>query len=150
MSEYDTDLVTWSRHQADLLRRMGAGEQVNDRVDWANVAEEIDSLGKSDRRELGSRIQIILQHLIKLQVSPATRPRAGWKRTILGQRAQVEGLLKDSPSLRPTVPDAIKETLDNARELARLEIEEFREELLADPAQLTFGEEQVLGSWLPD
>ena len=150
MSDYDTDLVLWSREQAELLRRMGAGERVTDQVDWGNVAEEIESLGRSDRRELGSRIQIILLHLIKLQVSPATQPRGGWKRTIVGQRAQVERLLKDSPSLRPMVPTAISDAMRSAQELAGLELEEFDEQRLADPAHLTFGEDQVLGSWLPD
>ena len=71
MSEYGTDLVLWSREQADLLRRMAAGERVNDQVDWENVAEEIESLGNSDRRDVRSRIHTVLRHLIKLQVSPA-------------------------------------------------------------------------------
>ena len=150
MSDYDADLVLWSREQADLLRRMAAGERVNDQVDWRNVAEEIESLGKSDRRELDSRIEIILQHLIKLQVSPALQPRAGWKRTIVGQRSRIGRLLKDSPSLRPIVPAAISDALASAREIARLELEEFGEPWLTEPAELTFSDDQVLGSWLPD
>ncbi len=46
MSEYDADFVLWSREQADLLRRMAAGERVNDQVYWENLAEEIESLEK--------------------------------------------------------------------------------------------------------
>jgi Domain of unknown function DUF29 len=60
MSDYDTDLVLWSREQAELLRRMAVGERVSDQVDWENVAEEIESLGRSDWRELRRRIQVIL------------------------------------------------------------------------------------------
>ena len=56
MADYDTDLLLWSEHQAALLRRMGAGEHVNDQVDWSNVAEEIESLGISDKRQLRSRL----------------------------------------------------------------------------------------------
>ncbi len=69
MSDYDTDLLLWSERQAALLRRAAAGERVNDQVDWENVAEEIESLGKSDRRELTNRIRTILTHLIKLDVA---------------------------------------------------------------------------------
>ena len=47
VSDYDTDTVLWSAQQADLLRRLAAGEGVNDQVDWENVAEEIDSVGRS-------------------------------------------------------------------------------------------------------
>jgi len=66
---YYTDVVIWSERQAALLRRMAAGERVNDQNDWANVAEEIDALDISDRRELTNRARTILAHLLKLQVS---------------------------------------------------------------------------------
>ena len=44
---YDTDVVTWSEQQADLLRRIAAGEQVNDQVDWPNIIEEVEAVGQS-------------------------------------------------------------------------------------------------------
>jgi hypothetical protein len=150
MSDYDTDLVLWSREQAELLRRMAAGERVNDRVDWEHVAEEIESLGNSDRRDLSSRIQTVLRHLIKLEVSPADRPRAGWKRTIVEQRIQIARLLKDSPSLRQLLPDAIRDELPDARTLASLDLAEFDAQPAADPDSLVFSDAQVLGPWLPD
>ena len=150
MSEYDTDFVLWSREQADLLRRMGAGERLNDQVDWDNVAEEIASLGKSDRRDLGSRIQTTLTHLIKLSISPASQPRSGWKRTVIEQRSQIGRLLSDSPSLRAQVPDAIAEELSDARKLALLDLAEFAEQPADDPDNLIFSKDQVLGPWLPD
>jgi hypothetical protein len=149
VSEYDTDVFVWSHRQADLLRRMGAGERVNDQVDWANVAEEIESLGNSDRRDLSSRIQTILRHLIKLQASPATEPRAGWQRTVVEQRLQIGRLLKDSPSLRQLVPEAINDEMAGARMLALLDLAEFGEQALADPGQLTFSEDHVLGPGFP-
>jgi Domain of unknown function DUF29 len=151
MSEYDSDLVLWSREQADLLRRMGVGERVNDdQVDWENVAEEIESLGNSGRRDLSNRTQTILRHLIKLAVSPANQPRAGWKRTVVEQRSQIARRLKDSPSLRQLVPAAIAEEMADARALALLDLAECGAQSSADTGSLMFSEEQVLGPELPD
>ena len=107
-------------------------------------------MGKSDQRELSSRIQTILVQLIKLLVSPARQPRAGWQRMVVEQRLQIARLLKDSPSLRRLVPAAIREELDGARALALLDLAQFEEPLLADAAALRFSEDQVLGPWLPD
>ena len=94
---YDIDVVIWSERQAALLRRMPAGERVNDQIDWTNVAGEIEALGISDRRELRNRVRTILAHLLKLQVSPATEPRAGWCETILEQRAQLRDVAARQP-----------------------------------------------------
>ena len=150
MSDYDTDVLVWSERQAELLRRMGAGERVNDQVDWANVAEEIESLGKSDRRELRSRVRTILVHLIKLQASPAAEPRAGWRETIQQQRAEIRGLINDSPSLRPTVPAAIEEEIEEAGQIAALALAGFDETPRIAPGTLSFTADQVLGPWMPD
>ena len=68
-----------------------------------NLAEEIESLGKSQRRELASQIRRILRHLLKLEASPASDPRAGWHATIYEARAEIAGILRDSPSLRREV-----------------------------------------------
>jgi hypothetical protein len=149
MSDYDTDLLLWSERQADLLRRMAAGERVNDQVDWENVAEEIESLGRSDRRELTNRIRIVLTHLIKLQTSSAAEPRPGGNATVLEQRSQIRVLLKDSPSLRPTIPQIITEELDDARAQAALALQAYGEQSRVDPANLDFTADQVLGPWLP-
>ena len=52
MSDYDTDILTWSERQAALLRRVGVGEKVNDQVDWENVIEEIEG-GKRGAARFG-------------------------------------------------------------------------------------------------
>jgi hypothetical protein len=147
---YGADVVIWSERQAALLRRMAAGERVNDQVDWENVAEEIESLGISDRREPRNRVRTILAHLLKLQVSPATEPRAGWCETVLEQRAQLRTLLRDSPSLRSTLPAVISEELPDARALAQASLAHRKEPPRVDPAGLTYTDEEVLGPWLPD
>ena len=141
---YDEDLVAWTEKQADALHRRAANE-----IDWDNVAEEIESLGRSERNELRSRIRTILDHLIRLQTSPAPEPTRGWRRTVVEQRAQLEDVLKESPSLKPKVADIIAEELPKAHVLAALALEEYGEHPRVDPAALSFTADQVLGSWLP-
>ena len=89
---YDTDFVLWSEQQAALLRRMAVGLPINAAPDWDNIAEEIESLGKSDRRELINRIVVLLDHLMRL-ASPAHDPRRGWRSTVAEQRRRIAQLL---------------------------------------------------------
>ena len=133
MSDYETDLVIWADRQASLLRRMGAGERVNDQVDWENVAEEIEALGSSDRRESRNRVRTILVHLIKLLASPATAPRAGWRETVREQRS----IIAESPSLMPPVGPAITRELPGARGQAADALAARNETRRADPAAMT-------------
>jgi hypothetical protein len=149
MSDYDSDILVWSEHQANLLRRLAAGETINDQVDFENIAEEIEALGRSDRRELRSRIATILLHLIKLQASPSTEPRAGWHETLFEQRAGIRAVLQDSPSLRPMVPVMIMEELPEVRERALVSLRDYGEHPSVDIVDLTYDEDEVLGSWLP-
>ena len=151
MSQNDTDVYSWSERQGALLRRLAAGERVNDTdLDWPNIAEEIESVGRSERAALSSHISNVLEHLIKLQISPATDPRAGWKETILRGRSEAEELLRDSPSLRPSVGDIIARRLPTARRLAVAALGVHGERPISDPNLLTFDEAQVLGEWFPD
>ncbi len=149
MSVYETDVVTWSERQAELLRRLAAGEAINDQVDFENIAEEIEALGRSDRRELRNRIATILLHLIKLQASPSTEPRAGWHETLFEQRAGIRAVLRDSPSLRPTVAAVITEELPEARDRALVSLRDYGEQPNVDITGLIYSEDDVLGSWLP-
>ena len=147
---YDIDLVQWSEHQVALLRRLAAGEHINESPDWQNIAEEIEALGKSQARELASRIATILEHLIKLQLSPTTDPRPGWRTTIRRERQEIEDLLADAPSLKRTIPAAIQRKLVPARDAVTQELNDRAETPRLDPAALTFTPEQMLGTWLPD
>src|SRR5262249_21247609 len=93
---YDQDFFLWTQEQAAALRH---AKGANLPLDWENLAEEIESLGKSLRAELNSQIRRILRHLLKLEASPATDPRAGWRTTVLDARTELEDLFEDSPSL---------------------------------------------------
>lgn len=102
---YDHDFVLWTEQQAAALRRVNDS---NLPLDWENLAEEIESLGKSQRAELNSQIRRILRHLFKLEASPAADPCAGWRATIRDARAEIEELLETSPSLRREVEGVIR------------------------------------------
>jgi Domain of unknown function DUF29 len=99
---YDQDLVLWSEEQGRALRA-AAGAGWNAPIDWENVADEIESLGRSERRALASHIALVIEHLLKLQASPATEPSRGWRDTIRRARQKVEDVLEESPSLRREV-----------------------------------------------
>jgi hypothetical protein len=81
-SLYDTDILAWSTTQADLLRRLAAGERVND-VDWANVIEEIESVGKSELRSVTSLLRMALLHALKLLAWPEHRDAPHWRNEIV-------------------------------------------------------------------
>ncbi len=94
LHSYDGDFFAWSEEQAQLLKtRSRAG------LDWDNLAEEIESLGKSQRSEIRNRLVILLQHLLKWQYQPSKR-KIGWKASILEARTRLNQEISESPSLR--------------------------------------------------
>jgi hypothetical protein len=145
---YEQDFFRWTEQQAQALRA-AASMRINVPLDWENLAEEVESLGRSQRSELGSRILVIVEHLMKLQASSAEAPRRSWRATILRERALIEGLLDDSPSLRNAVPGLISRALRQARRLVEEQLAEHGE-ASATLRSLDYTEDQVLGDWLPD
>jgi ribosomal protein L29 len=107
---YEADLHAWTQEQARLLREGRTGE-----VDAENLAEEIDSLGRKDRRELRSRVTVLLAHLLKWEHQAASR-NSTWKGTIREQRRQIAQLLAESPSLRAMAEAALSSVYADARE----------------------------------
>ncbi len=99
-NSYSRDFYAWATEQAALLR---AGRLAD--ADIENIAEEIESMGRSEKRELVNRLTILLTHLLKWQVQPAPRGNS-WRLTVLEQRGQLAEHLKDNPSLRSVLPDA--------------------------------------------
>ena len=150
MSHYDTDVYAWSERQGALLRRLAAGERVNDAdLDWPNIAEEIESVGRSERSALSSHIGNVIEHLIKLQASPAIEPRGGWQETIARARGEIERLLEDSPGMRPVVGATIARELARARRLAAVALRLDAEQPQVDLQAISYSEQQVRGEWLP-
>lgn len=149
---YDKDFVRWSEEQAAALRR-AAQSGANLPLDWDNLAEEIESLGISQRNELGSRIATIIEHLWKLEYSPATRPRNGWITTIGRERLRIERLLGNSPSLRREVPAMVTAELPRTAKLVARLLQSRGEaipDLAARLAATGYTPEQVLGDWYPE
>ncbi len=95
---YERDFLAWTEQQAALLR---AGELSE--IDARHLAEEIESVGASERREVRRRLARLLQHLLKWQYQPEYRSRS-WSTTILRQRNELAAVLDDSPSLRAALP----------------------------------------------
>jgi len=98
-ARYDEDFFAWTEDQARALREAGARRE-NEPVDWENVAEEIESVGRSDAKALASAATQIIEHLLKLEWSPAVGPRAVWRTSVLNHRVAAWEELDASPSLR--------------------------------------------------
>ncbi len=138
---YDTDFYLWTQQQAALLRR---GQL--QAVDVANLAEEIESMGKSDRRALGSSLANILLHLLKWRYQPERRGTS-WKLSIRNARRDVARLVSESLSLKPQLPDLIQDEYTAARENAA---DETNLPLATFPAECPFTTEQLLdGDYCP-
>jgi Domain of unknown function DUF29 len=139
--DYEQDFYAWTVEQARLLR---SGELSV--IDAVNLAEEIESMGRRDRRELESRLTVLLIHLLKWQMQPDQRSRS-WSATMREQRRQIEKLLRESPSLRSFAADVLAQTYTEACEDAD---DETGPPESAFPAECPFTLDEVLSrSFLP-
>jgi hypothetical protein len=103
MTHHDQDFYGWTQEQSQLLR---AGRF--DEVDFEHLIEEIESMGARERRELKSRLIVLLQHLLKWQYQPSHRGRS-WLLTIKDQRRMIPDHLRDNPSLKPSLDTLLGE-----------------------------------------
>lgn len=136
---YDRDLVRWAAQQAALLRA-----RKFDDLDIENLAQEVEDLAKSERRELASRLRRIIEHMLKLAVSPANDPRTDWNDTIRRERVDIGKLLDDNPSLESGVDDVIHKETPSARKLAAASLKEHGEKPLSPLASVSFSRAEVL------
>ena len=115
---YDSDILTWSERQAGLLRRLAAGERVNDAVDWDNLIEEVESVGRAELNSCRGLLRQALRHLLKLHAWPGSSSAQYW-------RAEASVVLTDarhsfSPSMRRRLDLAA--IYDDALRLVRADI----------------------------
>jgi len=135
-TKYDNDFAKWAEETAELIRT-----GCLDEVDLEHVAEEIEGLSRSDQRALGSQLQRIILHLLKIQYQPECHTRR-WDLTIRSARNDVRELLQESRSLVPKVPELIRRKYDDARVEAEAET---GLPLSTFPEECPFTEAEVLG-----
>jgi Domain of unknown function DUF29 len=138
---YEDDFVAWLEDQAQHARR-----QEIESLDLENIAEELEGMARSDRREIRNRLIVLLVHLLKHKFQPRRRSR-GWRATIAEQRQRIATVIDDSPSLQPFPASIIDRCYADARSQAALEtslsVDDF-------PETCPFSVEQALDpNWLP-
>lgn len=113
-SLYDTDYQLWLRQTVAQLQARDF-----DQVDMENLIEEIESLGKSDKRAMASYLMRLCEHLLKMKYWDSERETCwrGWKLEVRNFRLQIKAILKDSPSLKNYLEDIFREEYQNGRHL---------------------------------
>lgn len=140
---YETDFHAWAMHNARLLR-----EGKLNQLDIEHIAEELEGMSASERRELLNRLQVLLLHLLKYQYQPERRGKS-WLLTISHQRTAIERLLEQSPSLK-TLLDTGTLTKVYGKAVRDTVIETDLERHLF-PVECPYRLEQILDEdWLPD
>ena len=112
---YDRDFYAWSREQAELLRNGDLGQ-----ADLEHIAEEIESMGKTEKRELVSRLTVLLLHLLKWQFQPEGQGNS-WRLSIANARDEIIDLLEDNPSLRSQIDGVVRKAYVYAHRNAAIE-----------------------------
>jgi hypothetical protein len=112
---YEADYSRWLFENARLLREGRFSE-----ADIENIAEELEDMGRSERRAVASHLGVLLMHLLKWQFQPDHRS-SSWRGSIHNARRAIAKLLNESPSLRPLMPDMIAVEYEDARYNAILE-----------------------------
>jgi len=108
-ADYDRDIYSWSLEQARLVR-----EGRWDAVDRENVAEEIESLGRTEFNRLESALRVLLMHMLKWDHQPNRRSRS-WSLSIEEQRLRLRDVMADNPGLRPRIGEATERAYGRAR-----------------------------------
>lgn len=107
-TDYDHDFYAWAFEQAARLRN-GCWTE----LDVENIAEELESLGRSEKRELRSRLSVLLTHLLKWQYQPGLRSKS-WEITIEIQRQDTVDHLDENPSLKAQLDETVNRAYQRA------------------------------------
>jgi Domain of unknown function DUF29 len=132
---YEADFAEWTRQNAELLRSGRAAE-----ADLAHIAEEIEDMGKRERRSLYRRMRQLIEHLLRWQYQPERR-NSTWRRTIIMHRWWIGRLLTENPSFQPLLEDVVAESYQLASKTAALAISCPRERF---PQTCPYALEQLL------
>jgi len=138
MTMYDKDFYLWTQNTAEQIR-----QRQFDGVDWDNLVEEIETLGRSEKRAIRSYLVVVIKHLLKWQYQPEQRS-GSWRASIRNSRGYLQELLDENPSLKD---DFVLESLPKAYKKARAEASDettiYRENF---PEDCLYSIEQILDS----
>ena len=141
---YDEDFYVWTEVQAGLLR-----ERRFEALDLDNLVEEVEALGRAEKSRVLNNASVIIEHLLKLQHSPATEPRAGWIDSILEHRRRLE--FDRTPRLSSILADELPRVYEITRRIAERRLRTYDEHAAADavPATCPYTLDQITGDWWP-
>ena len=111
-SLYERDFYAWLQDQAAKLRARSHND-----IDWENLAEEIESVGRSERKEIENRLAVLIHHLLKWEFQPGRRSES-WRISIGEQRIWLPGVTKNSPSLKAYPAKVFKDAYREGRRQA--------------------------------
>ncbi|ATQ69418.1 MULTISPECIES: DUF29 domain-containing protein [Methylosinus] len=137
---YDKDFYAWAKEQANLLR---VGDLA--RADIAHIAEEIESMGRTEKRELVSRLTVLLLHLLKWRHQPVGRGNSS-RLSIANSRDEITDHLADNPSLKSLLVPTLVSAYRYARRKAAVETS-LAEETFPETCPWTFEEIMDEGFW---
>jgi uncharacterized protein DUF29 len=141
---YDQDFYVWALNQAELLRARRF-----EALDLAHLIEEVEGLADVKRSAVLNNARVVMEHLLKLEHSPAQDPRRGWRASVVEHRARLEVEL--TPRLRQILDDERPRIYDIARRAAEIALRDYGEQTAADalPASCPYTLDQITGDWLP-
>jgi hypothetical protein len=143
---YERDYYAWLQDQVRALRERRVEE-----VDWENVAEEIEDLGKSERRGVSSHLATVMEHLLKLKYAHGLFREynaRGWRVSVRSARRRIRKLLDESPSLRPQLQEMLADAYEDGR-IEALREPGLTEDMLPKTSPWTL-EEVMDDGFMPD
>ena len=143
-SIYDQDFYVWTEQQAELLR-----ERRFEELDLANLIEEVEGLGDTKKSAVLSNASVIIEHLLKLQHSPAQDPRRNWAESIIEHRARLE--LELTPRLLQILAAELPRVYALSRNMTERKLRLYGEDAAADalPTTCPYTVDQITGDWWP-
>jgi Domain of unknown function DUF29 len=108
-ADHEKDFFSWTHKQSEILK-----QREFSKLDVENLIEEIESLGRSEKRTLQSYLEVLLMHMLKAKFQPEKYSRS-WELSIKNSRIKARQVLDDSPSLKPKLSEIIKKSYESAR-----------------------------------
>jgi Domain of unknown function DUF29 len=141
---YEEDFYVWTEAQAELLRA-----RKFDALDLDNLIEEVEALGRSEKKEVLNNASVVIEHLLKLQHSPAQEPRNAWRASVREHRRRLRRDL--TPRLRQILAAELGTLYAEVRDDAAAGMRDHGEDAaaVALPATCPYSLDQITGDWWP-